>query len=106
MPNTKEEIPEMVGALDLKDMTTILIKHYGLHDGLYDLGFEFQIAIGAVGPDEKSAVPGAMFGIKRIGIAKTEKAGVLTVDASEVNPATTIKKLAPKKPTTKSTQKD
>lgn len=89
--------PLMEISHELREITELLVKHHGLHEGLYDLALEFQIAVGAVGPDPQSIVPGAMFGVRRIGIMKTEKAGVSTVDAAQVNPSNPAKKVAAKK---------
>lgn len=93
--------PSIEMSHELREITELLVKHHGLHEGLYDLALEFQIAVGAVGPDPASIVPGAMFGVRRIGIMKTEKAGVSTVDAAQVNPSIPTKKVAAKKPASK-----
>lgn len=77
----------------LREITEILIKHQGLHEGLYNLLFEFQIGVGAVGPSPTSIYPGAMLGISRIGLSKSENVNIHTVDAAEVNPL----KIIPKK---------
>ena len=83
---------------ELREITELLVKHHGLHEGLYDLALEFQIAVGAVGPDPASIIPGAMFGVRRIGIMKTERAGISTVDAAQVNPSSLAIEVAKKKP--------
>lgn len=89
--------PELVATHELREITEILVKHHGLHEGLYDLALEFQISVGAVGPDPASLVPGATFGIKAIGIMKTGKEGLSTVDAAKVNPSSPANKVASKK---------
>ena len=94
---TNQQMPVMMVSHELREITEILVRHHGLHEGLYDLALEFQIAIGAVGPDPASIVPGAMFGVRRIGLTRTEKAGVSTVNAAEVNPAASTKTVAVKK---------
>ena len=73
----------------LVELTEILVKHQGLHEGLYNLSLEFQIAVGAVGPTPELISPGAMIGISRVGLSKTEKekTNIQTVDAANVNPA-------------------
>ena len=71
--------------LALKDIIGLLIKHYDIHEGLYDLSIEFTIGIGAVGPPD-SIVPGAMIGVQRIGLVKTSAMGPTTIDAADVNP--------------------
>lgn len=80
----------------LTELTEILIKHQGLHEGLYNLSLEFQLAVGAVGPTPELLCPGAMIGVSRIGLSKTaaEKANNHTVDAAKVNPTS---KKSPKK---------
>jgi hypothetical protein len=73
-------------SLELHDLAELLVKHHDLHEGLYDLAFEFQIAVGAIGPSPESVLPGAMIGIKGVGLMKAEKNGPQTVDAAKVNP--------------------
>lgn len=94
---TNLQAPQLVASHELREITEILVKHHGLHEGLYDLAFEFQIAVGAVGADPASIVPGAMFGIKGLGIVKAEKQGLSTVDAAQINPSHHSKKVAAKK---------
>lgn len=92
-----EKNPNLIAEFSLVEMTKILIKNQELHEGLYNLSFQFQIAFGAVGPSPKLICPGAMMGISRIGLLKTEKekTNIHTVDAATVNPAP--KKRAKKK---------
>ncbi len=77
-------VPE--ATFSLRELTEILIKHNEIHEGFYNLSFQFQMAVGAVGPSEESSYPGAMIGISKIGIVKMDKKNVHTVDAAEVNP--------------------
>lgn len=89
-----EENLEQVTNYSLIEITEILIKHQNLHEGLYNLSVEFQLAVGVVGPSPETICPGAIVGISRIGISKTEasKRNHLTVDAAEVNPKQKRKK--------------
>ncbi len=84
-----DKSPNQVVDFSLVEMAEILIKSQGLHEGLYNLSFQFQIAVGAVGPSPELICPGAMMGISRIGLSKTEegKANIHTVNAAEINPA-------------------
>jgi len=84
-----EKNPNLIADFSLVEMTEMLIKTQGLHEGLYNLSVQFQIGIGAVGPSPESIYPGAMMGISRIGLSKTEegKKNIHTVNAAEVNPA-------------------
>ena len=72
--------------LSLQELGAMLVKHYDLHEGLFDLMFEFQIGIGPVGPSPESLVPGAMVGVSRIGLMETLEKGPRTIDATQVNP--------------------
>lgn len=80
------QAPAPTEPLTLKQLTTILIKHHGLHEGLYDLSIEFSFAVGAIGPKPDELLPGAMIGVSRIGISTPSSPGPNTVDAAEVNP--------------------
>jgi hypothetical protein len=84
-----ENIQNQVADFSLIEITEILIKHQGLHEGLYNLSVQFQIAVGAIGPSPELICPGAMLGVSRIGISNTEeeKANSHTVNAAKVNPA-------------------
>lgn len=88
-----------------RDLTAILIKHYGLHEGRFDLLVEYQIGVGPVGPDPASFVPGIMFGVARVGLMAAAGEGPTSVDAAVANPAPRPQKKAagetPKKPTRK-----
>lgn len=97
MPNPTEQIksrPTVV--LSLRDLAELLIKHRGLHEGLYNLAFQFQIAVGAVGPSPEAAVPGAMLGVSGVGLEKVDQAGPHTVDAAVINPAPPMVAAKPK----------
>lgn len=86
---SNESNPNRIADFTLTELTEILVKHQGLHEGLYNLSLEFQLAVGAVGPTPELICPGAMIGVSRIGLSKTEKekANIHTVDAAKVNPA-------------------
>lgn len=73
--------------LSMRDLAGVLVKHYDLHEGHFDLLVEFQIGMGAVGPDPTSLTPGAMIGVSRIGLMPSKSDGPTTVDAAIVNPA-------------------
>lgn len=91
---------EVLAPLSLKEVGEALVKHLGLHEGLYDMSIEFKLAVGQVGPSQDSVLPGAIVGVSRIGLAEAKSKGPNTVDASEVNPAKAAKKVAPKKTAT------
>ena len=88
MQSTKKN-PNLIADFSLVEMTEILIKNQGLHEGFYNLSVQFQIAFGAVGPSPELICPGAMMGVSRIGLSKTEeeKVNIHTVNAAKTNPA-------------------
>lgn len=87
--------------IPLKELAAILIKHYGFHEGFFEVGVQFNIAIGTVGPDLTQAAPGAVVTVGGIGLSKCPESSPLGVDAALVNPAKPVvtKKTARQKPT-------
>lgn len=92
-------------SLSMRDLTILLIKHYGLHEGCYDVLIEFQIGVGAVGPDPASLTPGAMIGVSKVGLVLTKESGQSSVDAELVNPALSSSIAKPKSATKKTAAK-
>lgn len=91
--HTDQSVPPVVAGptpvadpLSLKDLTTLLIKHYGVHEGHFDLLIEFQIGMGSFGPTPEMLAPGAAVSISKIGLAKSVQIGDKSVDAAVVNP--------------------
>ncbi|MDZ4251930.1 MAG: hypothetical protein U1A72_05080 [Sulfuritalea sp.] len=81
--------------LSMRDLAGVLVKHYDLHEGHFDLLVEFQIGMGAVGPDPSALTPGAMIGVSRIGLMPSRADGPTTVDAAIVNPAKKSRRKTP-----------
>ena len=75
-----------VEPLGIRALTEVLIKHHGLTSGMYDLAVEFQFGAGAFGPSPEAVLPSLFVSISRIGLQRTEKESVHTVDAAKVNP--------------------
>lgn len=76
--------------LDVRELVVMLVKHYGLHQGRYDLFLEYQFAFGNFGPAPEQLLPSAVLGISHFGliaVAEGSKGGPFTVDAAIVNPA-------------------
>lgn len=73
-------------SLPLRQITEMLVKHFDLHDGLFDLAVEIQIGLGSFGPNPTSALPGAFFGVKSLGLMPASNKGLAVVDASVINP--------------------
>ena len=72
--------------LGMDELAALLIKSHGITSGLFNLTIELQIGVGAVGPNPDALLPGAQFGISKIGLVRTESPGKNTVDAAKVNP--------------------
>ncbi len=84
--NNKSAPPAEGCLLTLRDLAGALIKHYGLHEGYFELMVEFQVGTGGIGPED-ARVPGAMIGLHRVGLKPTTETGSPTaIDAAEVNP--------------------
>lgn len=87
-PLTNPQATQFPG-MTLKEITEILIKEKNLHEGFFDLAIEFKIAVGGVGPTPDATMPGAMIGVSKIGLVRTQQLGPHTVDAAIFNPITT-----------------
>lgn len=72
--------------LGIRELTEVLIKHHGLTSGMYDLALEFQFGAGSFGPSPEKVLPSLFVSISRVGLQRTEKEGIHTVDASKLNP--------------------
>ena len=75
----------LANPLTMHQLTQVLVRHYGLKQGLFDLLVEFQIGTGAVGPDKDRLLPGAMIGLARVGLSPAKVRGPNTVDAAEIH---------------------
>lgn len=72
-----------------KEITEILIKASGVHEGKWMLQMNFGFSAGNFGPDDNSVSPGSIAVVNQIGItrAKPGSPGSLVADAAEVNPS-------------------
>jgi hypothetical protein len=66
-PTSLEEQVARPEPLSIKDLATLLVHHYGLTEGRFDILVEFQIGVGAVGPSN-ARLPGAIVGVQRVGL--------------------------------------
>lgn len=74
-------------SFNYKEMAEILIKHQGIHEGLWQVYFKFGIqAANMAFNDASNYLPTAMIPILEVGIQKSEKEAPLTVDAAKINP--------------------
>ena len=85
-PLTEQRLSPVKPPLSMKELASLLVKHYDLRAGTFDLMVEYQLGTGAVGPDKEHLLPGLMIGIAKVGLVPSAKSGPVTVDAGEVNP--------------------
>jgi hypothetical protein len=74
--------------LSLKQLGELLIKHYDLHEGLFDVSLEFGLGVGPVGPNQESLTPGVIVTIQKVGLLQVPKdtpQNNSILDASKVN---------------------
>jgi hypothetical protein len=82
---TGTEAPQFIS---LQEMGVYLVKHFDLHQGLWDVTFEMQIGVGQFGQGPADILPGSMMRISRVGLTPALNGKThLTVDAAEINPA-------------------
>jgi len=64
MSQISADVPEKTvkTPLTLQEIGELLIKHYKLHDGLYDISIEFRFGFGAMPGDEGNKIPGQYSG--------------------------------------------
>lgn len=85
-PTDQKKPPEFVGTpLSLREITTLLIKHNKLTEGHYELTVEFTVGFGPIGPSVEDSVPGALVGIRKLGLIRIPAETPTSVDASKVN---------------------
>lgn len=70
----------------LQDLTALLVRHLGYSEGIFDLAFTMNVAIGLVGTNPDQMLPGGMFGISGIGVQQVPNPTKTSVDAAVVNP--------------------
>lgn len=79
--------PQII-TFEYKELVTTLIKHQGIHEGLWSVTIQVGLQTGNIqaGPSETDMVPGIAIPLLKIGIQKQDKPNPLTVDAAKVNP--------------------
>lgn len=76
----------IVNEKSLRELTELLIRDAQVHEGLYDLSIELQITISTFAHPSSEPLPGALIGVKSVGLMPTSKASSTAVDAGAVNP--------------------
>nr|BAL55713.1 hypothetical conserved protein [uncultured Gammaproteobacteria bacterium] len=70
--------------LDIKRLTELLIRYYGIDSGYYELAVEFGFAAGRAGPSEAEIVPTAFVGVQKVGLIRVEGPTPMSVDAAQL----------------------
>lgn len=86
------EKPQM---LPLVEVAKLLVKHFGYHDGLYEVSIGLSIGVGPTGPAPDVKFPGVAVAISEIGLTKARQPGPHVVNAAEVNPLLPPEKTKP-----------
>ena len=86
MSNDQKQTEE-IASHSIQEITEILVKHHGFHDGFYELIFEVNVAIGSIPHPESGPLPGAAVSFSKIGLKKIANKSQNCVDAALVNPA-------------------
>ena len=90
-------------AFDHKEVAEALVKHQGIHEGIWGVSMQFGLHAANVALSDQQINPAAIVGVIKIGIQKFETENNLTIDAAKVNPRpkpkrkTTPKRKAAKK---------
>jgi hypothetical protein len=72
-----------------KELTELMVKKQGLHEGLWAVYVKFGINAGNISFGGEEHLPTAIIPIMEIGIQRHDKPSALTVDAALVNPSST-----------------
>ncbi|MFZ6801915.1 hypothetical protein [Undibacterium sp. Di24W] len=71
----------------VKEMTEIMIKAQGIHEGLWAISIEFGFVATMAGPTPDLILPSGVISVSKIGIQKVDNTFPMHVDAAAVNPA-------------------
>jgi hypothetical protein len=91
---SKEQESMLVGKPDrpehtceLREIVELLVRHYGLHEGIWGPWIEFGIGgANIINATDNKAAPAAIVPIVRFGIQKFATPSSMTVDAAQINP--------------------
>jgi len=69
-----------------QELAEILIKHEGIHEGLWGIYVEFGIGATNIGQGPNDILPAAVVPIVKLGLQRFTEPNNLTADAAKVNP--------------------
>lgn len=82
--STEAKTPASLPPLGLRELSELLVRHYGLTEGQFDLLVNYQVGAGMFGPAPDKSGPGLAVSLQEIALAPTKTPNLLTVDASKV----------------------
>lgn len=77
-----------------KELATLMIKAQDIHEGYWGIFVKFGIGAANMGASPADLLPVAIVPVLEIGLQKFEEETNLSVNAAEVNPAKTKKRIA------------
>lgn len=80
------ELPDLAVQLTVPQLTEILIREHGLHQGHYEFSAVFTVTIGTFTLPDLGATPGTLSGLAGVGLRRVDSPTPLSADASKVNP--------------------
>lgn len=84
---TKEIIENAIDTpeyqLTLKELTSLLIKNYGIKNGYYETSVRFGITVGGVNGPDNAPIPGVSIGVAAVGLIPSIKENPNAVNAAD-----------------------
>ncbi len=68
------------------ELVEALVKHQGIHEGIWGLFVKFGLQAVNVGASESDLMPAALIAMLEVGLQKFDKENNIAVDAAKVNP--------------------
>lgn len=75
-----------------RELTELLIKTHGIHEGNWAIALEFIMGATLAGPTGEEQLPTGMVSIRKVGIQEAGPNDTIAVDAAVVNPPLAIAK--------------
>ena len=85
MSTNPKATPPVLTPLTLRELGEVLVRHYKIKEGHYDVLIQYQFGAGAFGPTPEQTVPGFAIGVQAVGLAPAATIGALTIDAASVS---------------------
>lgn len=82
--STEAKAPVSLPPLGLRELSELLVQHYGLTEGQFDLLLNYQVGVGMFGPNPDQSGPGLAVSLQNISLIPTRTPNHLTIDASKI----------------------